>query len=100
MQDNQPNFVADLFQFDRLMGKSLIKIVYYLGLAGIVIWALVALVAGMGAASYDGSGAVIGVLVALAILVFGTFFWRLSCEVWMVLFKIYDELKTANSRER
>ena len=98
MEANNLNFVAELFQFDRLMGKSLIKIVYYLGLAGIVIWALIALVAGIGASAYDGGGAVAGVLIAVSILVFGTLFWRLSCELWIILFKIHDELKAANTK--
>jgi hypothetical protein len=98
MNDQARSFFSELFQFDRLMGKSLIKIVYFLGLVGIAVWALVALAAGLGAAAYDSGGAVVGIFAAAMILVFGTLFWRLSCELWIVLFKIYDELVKANCK--
>ena len=36
----------------------------------------------------------------LAIIVFGPLFIRLYCEAVIILFKIHDELKTANDRQQ
>jgi hypothetical protein len=93
------NIVGELFQFDRLIGKSLIKIVYFLGLGAIALWALIVLVAAMGASALGMGSGLLGIIAALIILAFGSLSWRLTCELWLVLFRIYDELKAANARD-
>ncbi|HYG30504.1 MAG TPA: DUF4282 domain-containing protein [Allosphingosinicella sp.] len=92
-------FFARLLDFEHLMGAALIKIVYYIGLVGIALWALVALLGSLNAGRYGGGEAVLlGLLMSVVVLVVGTLFWRFTCELWMVMFKIHDRL--GDIRER
>lgn len=92
------NFFKRLLNFDSLIGGSLVKIIYFLGLFGIVIWTVVALLASVTAMRYDvGSG--LGALVlALVGLVFGTLIWRFMCEIYVIMFNIHDRLGEIRDR--
>jgi hypothetical protein len=80
----------DLLGFDKLIAIPMIKIVYWVGNVGLVI-ALLMTLASLFTPAYYG---VTGVSVFLGILgiCFGFLIWRVSCEMWIVLFGIYDRL--------
>ena len=92
------NILTGLLSFDRLIGESLIRILYYVGLVIIVIAALVALLGGIAMAAYSPSAALTGILIAAAYLVAGTLFWRVTCELWLVLFGIHNRLAEVRDR--
>lgn len=83
---------GDLFQFEKMVAPVVLKIVYWLGLAGIVIYLLVALGAAVSLMSYNAGGGLLGILAAVVGSVFGVLFWRIIIEVYMVLFGIHQRL--------
>ena len=84
--------------FDRLLGGSLIKIVYYIGLVGIALWVLVALVGSLGAMGYSAGAGLGGILITLVGAVFALVFWRVTCELWLIIFQIHDRLGEIRDR--
>ena len=84
--------------FDRLLGGSLIKIVYYIGLVGIALWVLFALVGFLGLAAYSPGAGLGGILVALIGGLFAVVFWRVTCELWLIIFQIHDRLGEIRDR--
>ncbi|MFN4096485.1 MAG: DUF4282 domain-containing protein [Sphingomonas sp.] len=83
---------GDLFQFERMVAPTVLKIVYWLGLAGVVIWFLIALLAGVRMLEYNAAAGLGSVLIAFLGLLFGTLIWRIVIEIYMVIFSINDRL--------
>ena len=84
--------------FDKLIGSTLIKFLYYAGLVGIGVYALIALFGTLAAAQYNAGLALGGILVALAVAIFGTILWRFTCELWLLFFQIYNRLGEIRDR--
>ncbi len=82
--------------FDKLIGSSLIKIIYYAGLIAIGLTALGVLGAGLMRGGF--AGLVGGLFVAALIVVFGAVFWRFYCEIFILLFQIYNRLGEIRDR--
>ena len=82
--------------FDKLIGSSLIKIIYYVGLAGIGLSALFAV--GGGLMSGNITGMLGGLVVGALILVVGAIIWRFYCEVAILLFQIHGRLGEIRDR--
>jgi hypothetical protein len=88
----------DLLTFDRLMTGPVIHIIYWAGLATLVLGGFGAVGAAVGVASHEeGMNAV---LLAAPILVFGVLFlaagvliWRAFCEFYVALFRISEDLR-------
>ncbi|MBI1362239.1 MAG: DUF4282 domain-containing protein [Alphaproteobacteria bacterium] len=82
-------FVNSLLGFDKLIGAMLVRVIYYVGLAGILIATVIAMFSGFGMGIIQGIGtfviAPIGGLIALLC-------WRFVSELYMVLFKIGNDL--------
>jgi len=71
--------VGDFFAFRTLITPRFIQILFVLGLLGLVL-------AFIGAVSSDQA------LAGILILVFGTLYWRIICELFYVFFRISDTL--------
>ena len=80
--------------FDKFLTPTLIKVVYWIGNAGI---ALISLMMILSAFSYMGRG-VMQVLGAIVFFVVGVIFWRVMCEGIMLSFRIYDRLTEIRDR--
>lgn len=80
--------IQDMTSFDKFLTPTLIKVVYWIGNAGI---ALISLMMILSAFSYMGRG-VMQVLGAIVFFVVGLIFWRVMCEGIMLSFRIYDRL--------
>lgn len=65
--------------FDKFITPVIIQILFWLGLAGIIIFSLMAIVNGMG-------------LQGLIMLLLGPIMWRVYMEIILVMFKIREEL--------
>lgn len=83
-----------LMNFDKFVAPTLIRIVYWIGIVFIVLGTLMAVFGGgMMASQYGGGGFnPIGALVALVAGAAALLFWRVMCEVWIVIFSINDRL--------
>jgi len=85
--------------FDKLIGTKLIKILYYLGLIGIVLGGIVSLFGGLAAMRVSfmgGLGAMIG---AILVTIIGIAFWRFLCEIYMLFFRMSDDLRDIKNHQ-
>ncbi len=83
---------ASLMNFDKFVAPTLIKIVYWIGIVGVVLGALVAMATAAGQMGYNAAAGLGGILLAVIGAVVGVLVWRVVCEVWIVLFSINDRL--------
>jgi hypothetical protein len=83
------DIVSRFLSFDKLMGASLVKLVYYLGIIGIILSTLGTMFSGfalgIGAGLWMFIVAPIGGLIALL-------FWRFVCELYIVLFRLGEDV--------
>lgn len=84
--------LADLGNFEKLVAPKLLKVVYWLGLAGIAVFALISFIGALGMLQYSAAAALGGMLLAIIGLGFGALFWRVLIEIYMVFFGIYERL--------
>jgi hypothetical protein len=92
--------MSDFFQFEKFLAPVMIKVVYWIGLALIVI-SVIAMISGVsligrttgyGDASGSGGASFGAVLVSLLVGAILAFFWRVWCELCIVIFSINDRL--------
>lgn len=87
---------SDLLGFEKMVSPTLIRVLYWLGLAVIVLSGVGMMFAGghMGPGMAAGTGGItFGSFVSGALfIVFAGLFWRVVCEIWIVVFGIYDRL--------
>jgi hypothetical protein len=80
--------------FDKLLGKQLITILYYLGLVGIAFGFLAGILGGLGmmfgVSFFGGVGAVIATIIGTAI---GVLLWRFICELYVLFFRMAEDLR-------
>lgn len=85
--------LAQFLSFDKLIGSKLVVIVYWVGLIGIALGAIAGVFGGlvaMGASFFGGIGAVIMALIGGAV---GLLFWRFVCEMYLLLFRMADDVR-------
>jgi len=84
--------VGDLLSFEKMVAESVLKFVYFVGLIGIVIFGLVTFFGSFAVLHYSGIKG-IGTMVAAVIGTgLGCLIWRVTCELWLLGFRIYDRL--------
>jgi hypothetical protein len=64
----------------------------------VVVYAVVILVGGLGAMAYSPVAGMIGTLGGAILLVFGAVMWRVTCELWVLMFKIHDRIGEVRDR--
>ena len=79
--------------FDKLIGTTLIKVMYYIGLVGIPLYAIVTFLGGLGMMTQSFLGGLGMVIAALIGAVVGLLFWRFICEIYLLFFRISDDLR-------
>ncbi|MFN4113718.1 MAG: DUF4282 domain-containing protein [Sphingomonadaceae bacterium] len=90
--------LGDLLSFEKLIAPKVLKVLYWLGLIGITLFALVSLSGAFGMMSYSpaaGLGMIVGVIVGYLI---GILFWRIMMELYMTFFGVYDRLGEIRDR--
>lgn len=86
--------IQNFLTFDKLIGTSLIKVLYYIGLAGIALYTVVTVLAGLGMMfTQSFGGGLLMVIAALFGLVISLLFWRFICEIYILFFRISDDLR-------
>jgi Domain of unknown function (DUF4282) len=71
--------MGDFFAFRTMIAAGFIQVIFVIGLAGIVL-------ASLGAIANDQA------ITGLLVLAFGTLYWRVICEVFIVFFRMNDTL--------
>lgn len=92
MPSDPQGFVAKLLSFDSMIGGSLIKIIYFVGLGLIALGAVAGTLSGLSLMAFSfatGLGTILLVLIGSG---FGVLVWRFSCELWILLFRMHDLL--------
>jgi len=85
-------FFAKMLNFDTMIGPTLIRVMYFIGLIVIALVGVGFLLTGLMAMTYSpGSGLLLILLAPIAVLLYAIF-WRFACEMWILTFKIYDRL--------
>jgi len=85
--------LGHFISFDKLIGTKLIKFLYYLGLLAIVLSGLFALITGFGSMQYGFGTGLWAVIVAIFGTLIGIIFWRFLCEIYMLFFRMSDDLR-------
>ncbi|MGQ0765947.1 MAG: DUF4282 domain-containing protein [Gemmatimonadota bacterium] len=84
--------LADLLNFEKTLALSLLKLVYFLGLAGIAIGAIIAIFGALATFRFSASTGLGSLLLAVGGACIGVLVWRVVCEMWMVVFGIHARL--------
>ena len=84
-----PGFVSRFMNFDKLIATGLIKIFYWIGIILIALGTLVGMFSGFSQGFVTGLGMLI--LAPIGGII-GIIFWRFLCEVYIVVFGMYDRL--------
>jgi hypothetical protein len=78
--------ISDFTSFEKLIAPTIVKIVYWIGIAFIIIGALFGFFAAI--AGNEATTALV-TLVATPFMLLG---WRLICELYIVVFGMYERL--------
>ncbi len=75
--------------FDKLIATSLIKFIYWVGIVVIIVGALFGAFSGFSQGFMTGLGSLVAapIFAALSLV-----FWRFICELYIVIFGMYDRL--------
>ena len=85
--------------FDKLMGTSLIKILYWLGILGIALFALIGVISGFGAMKYSIANGLGAIIIALVSAVISLVFWRFMCEIYLLFFRMSDDIRDIKNHQ-
>ncbi len=87
------SMVRSLFSFDRLLGPTLVKIVYFVGAALILLGGVIALLTAIYSLAGGNFGAGFMQLLAVpAVSAVAFVYWRFLCELFMLAFLAYERL--------
>jgi len=84
--------LSDLTSFEKNLSLALIRILYFLGLCGIALAAIVSAFGAFGVMRYSFAAGMGTLLIAILGGIIGILVWRVLCELWMVIFGIYDRI--------
>jgi hypothetical protein len=84
--------MGSLFSFDKLITPSIIKVLFYIGVAIVALSALGILIAGFNQPAYSPIPGFLYLFPAAIVLVVGIVGVRVASEMTLVIFMIRDEL--------
>ncbi len=87
--------MGDFLAFRKFMTPVFIQIIFWIGVAAIIILSFVALISGV-----SGGGALQGVLFFFIGMPIMLVLWRVYCEILMVFFRMLDRLESIDSKTR
>lgn len=94
MRDIVQRFIG----FDRMLGPVLVKIIYYMVSAGIVLGVIAGLLAGvLGVAAGNLSG-LVQIIAAPVVGAVALVYWRFLCELFILAFQSYERLGEIRDR--
>ena len=88
--------MGDFLTFRKFMTPVFIQVIFWIGVAGIIILGFVSLIAGLSSSG----GAVSGVLGFFLGIPIGLVLWRVYCEILMVFFRMLERLESIDNKSR
>ena len=85
---------SDWLYLKKMITPIVIQIIYWLGIVVAVIFGLIAIVKAFG----PFGGGAIGLVTGVLMIVLGPILVRVYCEILVVMFNIYEELKKLNAK--
>lgn len=85
--------------FDKLIGTKLIKILYFLGLIGIALGMVGGIFGGLSAMRFSFTSGLGAIIAALIVGIIGAVFWRFLCEIYMLFFRMSDDLRDIKNHQ-
>ena len=85
-------FVSRFFSFDKMIGTSLVKLLYFFGMVIIAFWTVRGMIAATGLMGTSFLAGLGGLLLAPVFGFIGLLFWRFSCELFILFFKLSDDV--------
>lgn len=85
--------IEHFLNFDKLIGTKLIKLLYYIGLAAIVLFSILSLFGGIAMMTKSFAGGLGTILLSVIGCAVGIVFWRFICEIYMLFFRISDDVR-------
>ncbi|MGQ3101543.1 MAG: hypothetical protein CVT78_08565 [Alphaproteobacteria bacterium HGW-Alphaproteobacteria-17] len=89
---------GDLFKFEKMVAPTVLKVVYWLGLIGMVIMCLVSISGAFGMMGYSAATGLGMLLLSIIGLAFGVLIWRIVIEIYMVIFSMNERLGAIRDR--
>ena len=92
------DLVKRFTSFDKMMGTSIIKVLYYIGMVFIALFVgmgMFGALASMGNSFMAGLG---GLILTPIMGIVGLLFWRFMCEIYILFFKISDDVAAMRVR--
>lgn len=90
--------VKSLLSFEKLIAPTVIKIVYFLGLAGITLVSVIGFLSSFGMMQLSLSLGLWQMVISIFGFAFGILIWRIVTEIYTVFFGIYDRLGEIRDR--
>lgn len=97
-------FLWDILTFDRLLTGPVVHLIYWAGLAVVVLGGFTVVGGAIGLAVKDGT--LLGVLLAFPVLIAGLLVlaalglvWRGFCEFYVAVFRISEDLRALRERQ-
>ena len=90
--------IRDLFQWERFITPSIIKIFYWLAVAIAVLIGLQGLVAGLGLLIYSPITGILLMIGSLLVAFVGVIFSRIAAEFVLIVFRINEHLGAIRSQ--
>lgn len=84
--------------FEKLIGPILVKVVYYIGLAGIGIATIVGMLTGLFQIAGGGFGGLLAFLLSPMVGAVALVYWRFICEIFILAFETYARLGEIRDR--
>ena len=92
------DIVNRFLNFDKMMGTSIIKVLYYIGMVFIAFGVIAAMFTALGSMGSSFIGGLTGLIMAPVMGVVGLLFWRFMCELYILFFKISDDVSAIKLR--
>jgi hypothetical protein len=89
---------ADLFQWERFITPSIIKIFYWLAVALTVLLGLSGMISGLAMMVMNPLGGLVTILVSLALILIGIIFARIVAEFILIVFRMNEHLGAIRNR--
>lgn len=83
------DFFKSFLSFDRLIGTALVKFIYFVGLVLIALGCVFFMFSGFQFGFAQGIGTFV---IAPVVAIIYVLFWRFMSELWMIAFKISNDL--------
>jgi hypothetical protein len=87
------DMISRFLSFDKLIGTSLIKVLYWVGLVGIAIFTIISIFGAFGSMRDSFFAGLGGVILAPIIGLISVALWRFMCEIYLLMFRISDDLR-------